>query len=74
MDFYDATAGKCNSIKSEKATKWIKVKRLCHFDHMHCPDGGGGKTYTQRAECIPLVCGSPLSESLKGMVARRNRT
>ena len=27
MEFYDATAGKMNSITSEKATKWIKMKR-----------------------------------------------
>ena len=27
MEIYDATAGKMNSITSEKATKWIKMKQ-----------------------------------------------
>ena len=27
MDFYDTTAGKSNSSKSEKVTKWIIMKR-----------------------------------------------
>ena len=27
MDFYNATAEKVNSIKSEKATKWIKMEQ-----------------------------------------------
>ena len=27
MEIYDATAGKMNSVTSEKATKWIKMKQ-----------------------------------------------
>ena len=49
MEIYDATAGKMNSITSEKATKWIKMKQCVGIRSSEMTTNYKAKTYERRA-------------------------